>query len=301
MQRLNASPNVGRYRVKNSPLMAVTALPPPIVLPPRGGLPVLLSVPHSGREYPEWLVAMAGAGREALATLEDPLVDRLVWRAVQRGAGAVIAVTPRAAVDCNRGEDEIDPAVIEGGRYKRVTARARGGLGIVPGRTQHHGFLWRRAIGERQLEERLDQAHRPYHAAIERQLAALVDRFGCALLLDCHSMPPAPAGVPPVVIGDCRGRSAAGWISREACEIARRCGFEAGLNDPFAGGHIVERHGEPSRNVHALQIEIDRRCYLDRRLVEPGSGFDDAAWLIDALTLELGEALLGQQFATAAE
>ena len=277
------------------------SLPPPIIHPPRGDLPVLLSVPHSGRDYPEWLVAMASGGRASLTTLEDPLVDRLVWRAVQRGCGAVIARTPRAAIDCNRAEDEVDPSVVDGARRGRVTARARGGLGIVPGRTQQHGYLWRRPINLDQLEERIAEAHRPYHEAIEQQLALLLERFGCALLLDCHSMPPPPQGVPPVVFGDCRGRTADGWISQEAMAVANRFRFETGLNDPFAGGHVIERHARPARGVHALQIELDRRTYLDPTLKVAGAGFDTGALLMEALAVELGTSLLGRQYATAAE
>jgi N-formylglutamate amidohydrolase len=279
----------------------VSKLPSPLIHEPRGDLPVLLSVPHSGRDYPDWLIAMASGGKPALATLEDPLVDRLVWRALQRGCGAVIARTPRAAVDCNRAEDEVDPSVVDGARRGRVSARARGGLGIVPARTQQHGYLWRRAISPKQLDERLSQAHRPFHEAIEAQLAWLIERFGCALLLDCHSMPPPAEGVPPVIFGDCRGRTADGWISAEAVATSGRSGFEAGLNDPFAGGHVIERHGRPSSGVHALQLEIDRRAYLDARLTKPGVGFDRVAALIETLAVELGQALIGRQFATAAE
>jgi N-formylglutamate amidohydrolase len=279
----------------------VSKLPSPIIHQPRGDLPVLLSVPHSGRDYPDWLIALAAGGKPALTVLEDPLVDRLVWRALQRGCGAVIARAPRAAVDCNRAEDEVDPSVVDGARRGRVSARARGGLGIVPARTQQHGYLWRRAISPKQLEERLSQAHRPYHAAIEAQLALLTQRFGCALLLDCHSMPPPPAGVPPVVFGDCRGRTADPWLSLEAMAVSGRSGFEAGLNDPFAGGHIIERHAQPRCGIHALQLEIDRRCYLDERLVKPGRGFDRVAALIEELAVELGQALIGRQYATAAE
>jgi N-formylglutamate amidohydrolase len=279
----------------------VTPLSAPIVHAPRGDLPVLLSVPHSGRDYPDWLVDSASAGRAALASLEDPLVDRLVWRALNRGCGAVIARTPRAAVDCNRAEDDIDPSVVDGARRGRVTPRARGGLGIVPSRTQQHGFLWRRPITLEQLLERLDQAHRPYHEAIDEQLGLLLDRFGCALLIDCHSMPPPPAGTPPIVFGDCRGRTADAWLSWEAVELARRIGFDATLNDPFAGGHVIDNHACPSRNVHALQLEVDRRFYLDESLREPGPGFDRVAAFIEALAVELGQALLGHQYATAAE
>jgi N-formylglutamate amidohydrolase len=262
---------------------------------------VLLSVPHSGRDYPDWLIEMAAAGRSSLTALEDPLVDRLAWRAIQRGAGSVIARAPRASFDCNRGEYEIDPSVIDSRARGRMTARARGGLGIVPGRTQQHGYLWRRPISGSQLEERLDQAHRPYHRAIADQIGRIVERFGCALLLDCHSMPPPPEGIASIVIGDGRGRTASGWLSREALAIVGRHGFAAGLNDPFAGGYVIESHARPTHGVHALQIEIDRSCYLDETLSDPGPGFDQAARLIEALAENLGNALLDRNFATAAE
>jgi N-formylglutamate amidohydrolase len=282
-------------------ILTETLLAPPLIHAPRGELPVLLSIPHSGRDYPQWLVELASAGRPALAALEDPLVDRLAWRALARGVGAVVALAPRAAVDCNRAEDEVDPAVIVGGRRERLSARARGGLGIIPARTPQHGFLWRRAITRPELDARLDRAHRPYHRAIADQLGLLVDRFGGAILLDCHSMPPPPPGVPEIVFGDCHGRTAEPWLSREAVRIATACGFAAGLNDPFAGGHVIARHADLPRGVHALQVEIDRSLYLDWPDAVPGAGFDRLATLLDTLVVCLGEALLGRQFATAAE
>lgn len=281
--------------------MSPQTLPPPNIQAPRGVLPVVLSVPHSGRDYPDWLVDMARSGRAPLERLEDPYVDRLVWRALNRGCGAVVAQAPRAAVDCNRGEDEVDPAVIAQPRSTALGARARGGLGIVPGRTQHDGYLWRRSISAAQLEERLAAAHRPYHLAIEAQLGALVGRFGAALLIDCHSMPPPRPGIPQIVIGDRHGLAAGGWLSREALALVRSSGFTAGLNDPFAGGYVLERHGRPGRGVHALQIEIDRSLYLDEALVAPGPGFDRIAGMLEDLVVRLGETLLARPAATAAE
>lgn len=277
----------------------MSSLSPPIVHPPRGRLPVVLSVPHAGRDYPVWLVGLARHGRNSLAALEDPLVDRLVWRAMGQGAGAVIAQAPRAAIDCNRAEDEIDPAIIHGHRRTRPSPRARGGLGIVPSRTAAHGHLWLEPIGGDELESRLRQAYLPYHRAIEDQVQLLLARFGCALLLDCHSMP-ASKGTAQVVFGDRFGRSAAPWLVAEAQAVATEAGFTAAANDPFAGGHVLDRHGAPHNGVHALQVEIDRRCYLTPA-GEPGRRFDEVAGLFERLAVRLGELLLERRLPAAAE
>jgi N-formylglutamate amidohydrolase len=274
-------------------------LPLPIVHPSRGGLPVLLSVPHAGRDYPGWLLDLSRHDKGSLEALEDPFVDRLVWRALGLGIGAVIALAPRAAVDCNRAEDEVDPSLVGGPRRPRPSARARGGLGVVPTRTAGHGHLWRNAITHDDLEQRLETAHRPYHRAIANQLSLLMNRFGCALLLDCHSMPPTK-NCAQVVFGDRFGRSAAPWLMAEAMATAANRGFAVASNDPFAGGHVLDRHGAPHRGVHAIQVEIDRRCYLTAG-GQPGEGFDSIAALIEALALTLGESLLDRRMAQAAE
>jgi N-formylglutamate amidohydrolase len=258
----------------------------------------LLSVPHSGRDYPDWLLDEARHGLESLQALEDPFVDRLVWRALGRGPAAIIAQTPRAAVDCNRAEDEIDPANVHLATSTRPSPRARGGLGIVPSRTGLHGHLWRRSLSRAELDRRLNEAYRPYHRAVEAQISTLLDRFGCALLLDCHSMPPSKTS--DVVFGDRFGRSAAPWIVAEALATTGRAGFTAASNDPFAGGHILDRHGSPNSGVHALQIEIDRRCYLGPS-GEPGGEFDRIACLIEELVVRLGGLLLDRKVAAAAE
>lgn len=291
MHAFCVGPNLGQ--------LIVTSLSSPVVHPPRGQLPVLLSVPHAGRDYPDWLLEQARHGLKSLHPLEDPFVDRLVWRALGQGVGAVIAAAPRAAIDCNRAEDEVDPAIVAGTRGSRLSPRARGGLGIVPSRTAAHGHLWRRPLSRDELERRLDDAYRPYHRELDRQLGGLVGRFGCALLLDCHSMPPSKCGA-SVVFGDRYGRSAAPWLMSEALAVAAEARFCAAANDPFAGGHILDRHGSPQNGVHAIQVEIDRSCYLTPR-GEVGGRFDEIAALLEMLTVRLGGLLLERRPAAAAE
>jgi N-formylglutamate amidohydrolase len=72
------------------------------------------------------------------------------------------------------------------------------------------------------------------------------------------------------------------------------------VNDPFAGGHVVERHGAAHLGIHALQVEIDRRCYLTDES-EPSEQFDRVARFLERLALELGRELLGSRLAAAAE
>ena len=274
---------------------------PPIVRPPRNALPVLLSVPHSGRDYDPDLLANAVGGRRALETLEDPLVDRLAWRAIAAGTGAVIQPVARATIDCNRGEDEVDPAAIARIGPAPVGPRARHGLGLIASRTARHGALWRRPIDRTEFDRRVETVHRPYHRAIEAALDALAIAHGEALLIDCHSMPPRPRFAADIVIGDLHGASAAGWISDTAAAIARSHGFRVARNDPYAGGAIIARHGRPTDGIHAVQLEIDRASYLARDLRTPGAGFDRVAMLIEALAEGLGQALLARDVREAAE
>ena len=257
----------------------------PDIVPPRGAHPLLLSIPHSGRSYPGWLVRESAAGLGSLEALEDPLVDRLAWRALAGGVGAVIARAPRAAIDCNRAPGEIDPAVVIGAS-EAGSARARAGLGIIPGRTARDGHLWRRPIARAELDRRIALVHAPYHAAIERGLDRLAIAHGGALLLDCHSMPPR-RGQSEVVIGDRHGTSASPEVTAAAVRLARAAGWSVALNSPYAGGHVVERHGQPAGNIHALQLEIGRDCYLAADGRTPGPGFDRAARLIEQLVIGL--------------
>lgn len=274
--------------------------PPPTLHPSRGTLPVLLSVPHAGRDYDAAILANAAQGQRSLETLEDPLVDRLCWRAIGAGFGAVIQNVPRAVIDCNRGEEEVDPAAIEGVAPAPVGPRARYGLGLIPSRTHRHGALWRRRIDRAELQRRINEVHRPYHELIETELEALASRFGEALLIDCHSMP-SRAGQAEMVIGDRQGASAASWLSAETTRIGRTAGFRTALNEPYAGGAIVTRHGRPAAGIHAIQLEIDRATYLTRDARAPGVGFDRIAGFLEALATGLGEAILTRGMREAAE
>lgn len=286
---------------------AETAPPFIRIGPDRPESPIVISVPHAGRAYSPSLLAASRLHRSVLECLEDRLVDRLVWRAVEHGAVAFLAQAPRAEIDLNREESEIDPALIAPAPRLSAppTARARGGLGLIPSRINGSGAIWRQRVPAAELERRLAGIHRPYHAALRAALMAARARFGTALLLDCHSMPPRrePGGEagPQIVFGDRHGTACAAGLMEEALAVARLRGWRARANVPYAGGHIVARHGRPARHIHALQIELCRSAYLDVALEAPGAGFAAAAELIAAISGALEARLLGPDLAVAAE
>src|SRR5205085_3050488 len=80
--------------------------------PERPASPVILSVPHAGRDYGAHLLNAARLRKEVLEALEDRLVDRLIWRATALGMTAFVARAPRLEIDLNREEREIDPSLI---------------------------------------------------------------------------------------------------------------------------------------------------------------------------------------------
>lgn len=271
--------------------------------------PVVLSVPHAGRAYSPALLRASRLPRTLLESLEDRLVDRLVWRAVAAGATALIAQAPRAEIDLNRDEREVDPAMVAppppAGNVV-PSPRTRGGLGLIPARIGGFGSIWLGRISAAELEHRIATIHRPYHAALTDALETARRRFGVAILLDCHSMPPRGSGEDQggeaeIVFGDLHGTSIAHDFLDAAIGAAERAGFRTARNTPYAGGYITARHGRPAAGIHALQIEIDRALYLMSDLRSPGPRFDGVAHLIAAITGALAAQAAGPRQAIAAE
>jgi N-formylglutamate amidohydrolase len=254
--------------------------------------PVVVSVPHAGRDYPMQLRAALRIPLTALRPLEDRHADTLARIAV-RGETLFVAERARAWIDLNRAEQERDPRLDDGAApsAQPQSAKLRSGLGLVPRRVGGSD-IWRRRLSDEEVEVRIREDHRPYHEALAASLAAARARFGMALLLDVHSMPPlGPTGsAPRIVVGDRFGRSASSRLVGRIEEVAHAQGLAVAINAPYSGGHILDRHGDPRRGVHAIQVEFDRTLYLDPRLDQPGNGLAAAArvlrTMIDALADE---------------
>jgi len=272
--------------------------------------PLVFAVPHAGRDYGPALIERARVTPGTLLRLEDRFADLLVHDLIAQGHHVLIARRPRAMIDLNRDEREIDPSTIADlprNIRPHSSAKVRGGLGLVPERLAYAGSLWRAPLPYAELCTRVERIHRPYHAALAQALALTRARHGAALLVDVHSMPPLRSltgdgvAVPRIVVGDRFGRSATDRLTDLAADIARRHGHEVAINTPYSGNHILERHGRPEQGIHAIQIEIDRSLYLERDLLTPGEGLADMRRLLSDLAIALARELAGPGLQFAAE
>jgi N-formylglutamate amidohydrolase len=271
--------------------------------------PVILSVPHAGTGYTADILMRSRLSQRDFRMLEDRCADALIAPLIAAGQGAVVAHAPRALIDLNRDERDIDPRIVRdipAGQAIIQSAKQRGGLGLFPRTLPHYGELWTKPLGWEAALRCIETVHRPYHAAIGALMDDVRGKHGAALLLDIHSMPPLAAprfggAAPDVVIGDRFGASASARLSATAQAVIAGLGLEVALNHPYAGSYLIERHGRPESGHHALQIEVSRALYLDAGFDKVGEGLGRMQAVMSALVAALGEELLPGKWAEAAE
>ena len=247
--------------------------------------PVVFSSPHSGRDYPTELLLRTHLDRRTLRSSEDAFVDELFSAAPAHGAHLIAAQLPRAWVDLNRSASELDPALVSGAPRAPRSPRINAGLGVIPRVVSEARVIMHGKIALNEAMRRIERHHRPYHDALDGLLREARAHWGHAILFDCHSMPhDALAGAPRVngfapeiVLGDRFGASCDRSVMEQAAEAFTKAGFRVARNAPFAGGYITQTYGRPMRGIHALQIEIDRRLYMDERRIEKSRKFNATA------------------------
>jgi N-formylglutamate deformylase len=243
---------------------------------------VVFASPHSGRDYPPSFLRHTVLDANTVRSSEDAFVDRLFDMAPEFGAPLLKAGAPRAFVDLNRSAEELDPALIEGIRRQGHNPRIASGLGVIPRVVANGRAIYRGKITVDEAERRIALYWRPYHQMLQKLLDGALYAQGQAILIDCHSMPhEAMDGVarnaaprPDVVLGDRFGAAADGAVMEQVEAAFAAAGFTVARNAPFAGAYVTQAYGRPSRNQHAIQVEIDRSLYMDEQLIRPNHDFD---------------------------
>lgn len=233
--------------------------------------PLVFASPHSGQLYPADMRSAPDLSLASLRSAEDGLVDRLVACGPTHGAALIAGLISRTYVDLNRDPTELDPELVEGVEGP-AGAKTAAGYGVLP-RLSGDGLpLYDRRLSMAEARRRLATVHAPYHAALAELMRATRARHGRAVLIDWHSMPSRATGA-DVVLGDRHGTACHTGLTRRLAALFEARGWRVALNRPYAGGWSTQRWGRPDEGFEAIQIELNRRLYLDEATLAPGVAF----------------------------
>lgn len=244
-------------------------------------IPLVVDSPHSGEDYPDDFDH--APPRAEVRRAEDTHVARLYRSAPRLGATLLEANFPRAYIDPNRSLADIDPELLaEVWPGPIATSRkTEQGIGLVWRVARNGAAMYARKLEVAEVERRIERCYRPYHAALAAELDAAHRAFGAVWHLDCHSMPAvgdANADDPgraraDFVLGDRDGATCAPAFTRIVASVLEDLGYSVAINDPYKGVEIVRRYGRPADNRHSLQVEVNRRLYMDEETLAPNSGY----------------------------
>jgi N-formylglutamate deformylase len=258
-------------------------------------VPLVVDSPHNGIHWPADFDHQVTEAE--LMTSVDAYVDELFGDAPQIGATLIAALFPRAYIDPNRAEDDLDEKLIDGEwpHPLNPSRKTAFGMGVVRRIILKGRPLYDAPLPAASILWRLEQYHRPYHAALSAALDRAHAAHGAVFHINAHSMKPVgnamneDAGVPrpDFVLSDREGTTCDVKYIDCAVELLRDMGYAVSVNDPYKGAEIVRRHGDPKSRRHSLQLEINRKLYLDGETFMKTEGFQVLKRNLDAFLAEL--------------
>lgn len=254
--------------------------PVKVILPLEQTAPVVFCSPHSGRQYPDEFLEQSKLDLPTLRSAEDFFVDYLFASVSEFGAPFLSANFPRVYIDPNREPYELDPTMFDDSLpafANTSSTRVAGGLGVLTKIVGEGQEIYGSKLTFSQAQWRIQNLYLPYHRKLSELIRRTQEKFGFVILIDCHSMPSSAGPYdhgefsvrPDIILGDRFGTSCAPIVSRTLDRLFCGLSYRVTRNNPYAGGYVTDHYGRPGKRVHALQIELNRRLYMNEKNQKP--------------------------------
>lgn len=234
---------------------------------------LVLDSPHSGRVMPADF--RAALSHEDLRDGEDEYIDELYWPAAELGIPVLAAQFPRTYIDANRHAADIDLDLLDAPWPHHHEPSGKAGIGkALLWRTLDDGRnIYNRQLSVAEVASRIERFHQPYHRTLRQLMDAAHHAHGQVVHINCHSMN-AVAGVmgeggagtarADFVLGDRHGTTCSAEVTHFVRDQLLAHGYNVKINDPFAGVELVRAYSNPALGRHSLQLEINKRLYMDQ-------------------------------------
>ena len=247
---------------------------------------LVLDSPHSGTSYPADFAYACGLS--ALRTAEDTHVEKLYDFAPALGAHWIEAYFPRSYLDANRNTTEMDvtlfdttwPDAVE--TDAKIMSKVRLGKGLIWRTTDEGVPIYSRKLKVLEVQARIENCWRPYHAAVQNAVEAAHAQHGYSIHLNCHSMPAVASSSATdfpgekhadFVVGDRDASTSSSALSALVCRHLRSLGYNVAYNHPYKGVELVRRYSQPAQHRHSIQLEINRKLYMSEETFELNEGY----------------------------
>ena len=248
---------------------------------PRSAL--VLDSPHSGTHFPADFDAVVS--EFDLRDGEDCFVDELFMPATELGVSLLAAQTPRTYLDPNRHAGDVDLELIEGGVWPHAhvpSGKARIGKSLIWRTLDDGRAIYGRKLKVDEVLGRIERCHAPYHRALQDAIDRVHARFGAVFHVNCHSMNSVAGAMgeggagssrADFVLGDRDGTTCDPQFTEFVRATLAAMGHSVSVNDPYKGVELVKAYSKPAAGRHSLQLEINKRLYMDESSRERNAGF----------------------------
>ena len=234
-------------------------------------VPIVYDSPHSGIIYPPEF--KTNATKPQLKTARDAFVDELILESSNLGVAVLLADFPRTYIDPNRSTAEIDTSMLQGkwAREVQITRKLEVGMGLIRKFILPNVPMYPEKLSVAEVENRIKKYWSPYHRALKMLLDEKVAEFDAVFYIDWHSMKSKGNQMnidsgrerPDFVVSDQDGKTSSKKFRDVIIKNLTSQGYEVAVNYPYKGAELIKRYGVPTENRHAVQIEINRRLYMD--------------------------------------
>ena len=240
-----------------------------------------MSIPHSGQQIPKEAYWLKQLPSFILKCDLDAYVDELYFPVLKKfHITSVLFKWHRYSIDANRFQTDISSKTVERAEelmktiYKNREFRQKNPSDIHWHKTTKGVLLIKKAIPQKTHKLLMKKYLNPFHKQLRQRIENFKQKgYKKVYLIDLHSMPSKGLAFhkdrghfrTDIVIGNNRGKSCSKQLTDLVVKAYRQAGFKVRLNWPYKGGAITYTYGQPQKDQEALQIELNRKLYMDEK------------------------------------